>query len=101
MANTSTEKQMVWNVYFRRADEDWQLQRSIPPIIVETFEKNGKTAPGNEWYGDHETLDLSEGRAAMLVLQNQTLGLESTYKFEERTHNPRNPVPVIFNCTLR
>ena len=61
---------LVWNIYFKDENEAWQWQGSIPPLIVETFEKDGKTSPGDQWYNEDEPLDLSEGRAAMKVLRN-------------------------------
>jgi len=92
----------VWNVYFRNKKNgvlDWEWQYSIPPLVVETYVKDGKTSPGDQWYGDHQTLDLAEGRAAMQVLANQRIGFESRYALEERkNHEPREPVPVTFNC---
>ena len=102
----------VWNVYFREKEfslslddlsvsEDWKWQCSIPAIVVETVEKDGKTFPGDQWYNDGDELDLGEGRAAMRVLQNQRIGLESRYAWEEsKDSEPREPVPVTFNCKL-
>jgi len=97
----------VWNVYFRQLttnrneDGEWQWQWSIPPMIVETFEKDGKTSSGDRWYNDGNKLDLAEGRAAMLVLQNQKMGFESRYEWEENTDSKtQKPVAVTFNCKL-
>ena len=94
----------VWNVYFRKQvsySEDWKWQCSIPAMVVETFEKDGKTFSGDQWNNDSDELDLAEGRAAMLVLRNQRIGLESRYAWEEsKDSEPREPVPVTFNCKL-
>ena len=102
----------VWNVYFREkgfslslddlsVSEDWEWQCSIPAMVVETVEKDGKTIPGDQWYNDGDEPDLGEGRAAMLVLQNQRIGLESRYAWEPRKKGEaREPVPVTFNCKL-
>jgi len=102
----------VWNVYFREKEfslslddlsvsEDWEWQCSIPATVVETVEKDGKTFPGDQWYNDGDELDLGEYRAAMLVLQNQRIGLESRYAWEESKDNKaRKAVPVTFNCKL-
>ena len=95
----------VWNVYFRELtinrNAEWEWQCSIPAIVVETVEKDGKTFPGDQWYSDGDELDLAEGRAAMLVLRNQRTGLESRYEWEEsKDGKARESVPVTFNCKL-
>jgi len=94
----------VWNVYFRLLGNetiDWEWQCSIPAMVVETVEKDGKTFPGDQWYNDGDELDLAEGRAAMLVLRNQRIGLESRYEWEPREKGEaRKAVPVTFNCKL-
>lgn len=94
----------VWNVYFRLPGNEtigWEWQCSIPAMVVETVEKDGKTIPGDQWYNDGDEPDLGEGRAAMLVLQNQRIGLESRYAWEPRKKGEaREPVPVTFNCKL-
>ena len=93
----------VWNVYFRDTKNgvpDWEWQCSIPPLVVETFEKDGKTSPGDQWYNDGDELDLAEGRAALQVLWNQGVGMEGRYALEEckKDSEPLEPVPVTFNC---
>ena len=93
----------VWNVYFREKEfsEDWEWQCSIPATVVETVERYGKTFSGDQWYNDGVEPDLGEYRAAMLVLQNQRIGLESRYAWEPRKKGEaREPVPVTFNCKL-
>ena len=95
----------VWNVYIRLPgnddDIDWEWQCSIPALVVETVEKDGKTFSGDPWHNDGVELDLGEGRAAMQVLQNQRFGLESRYAWEPRKKgDAREPVPVTFNCKL-
>ena len=99
------DKDKVWNVYSKLpfgGAEDWELQCSIPAIVVETVERDGKTIPGDQWwYDDGNELDLGEYRAAMLVLQNQRIGLESRYAWEESKYNKaRKAVPVTFNCKI-
>ena len=91
-----------WNIYFRKDEnEDWQWQGSIPPLIVETFEKDGKTSPGDQWHHEDHPLDLSEGRAATLVIRNQRMGLESRYALEATNGaRDREPSLIIFNCKL-
>ena len=71
-------------------------------MVVETFEKNGVTSPGDQWYSDGP-LDLGEGRAATLVLRNQRYGLDSRYALEDHGLSPQRTPPretVTFSVTL-
>ncbi len=100
MAKNPTEKSMVWKVYTRTNDnDDWEWSCSVPPLILDTFEMNGETSPGGQWYGQFEPVDLSEGQVALIVLRNKTIGLHSYYALvKDDRPQPREPLAVTFNC---
>ena len=100
MVKNPTEKSMVWKVYIRTNDnDDWKWSCSVPPLILDTFEMNGETSPGGQWYGQCEPVDLSEGQVALIVLRNKAIGLQSYYALKEDDRpQPREPQAVTFNC---
>ena len=102
----------VWNVYFRLPSDDgeWQFEGFVPQTVVETFEMDGETFPGDQYDSKFPgILDIGELMAARWVCRNQRrtktqLGVESYYSLGipgngliKRTGKPTS---VIFNCKL-
>ena len=95
----------VWNVYFRLPSDDgeWQFEGFVPQTIVETFEMDGETSPGDQWHNDGLEFDIGEGLAAQWVCRNQRMGIESRYDLGKPGNGMKRtgkPTSVTFNCKL-
>ena len=101
------DKDKVWNVYFRLPSDDgeWQFDGFVPQMIVETFETDEGTSPGDQFDNKFPgILDIGELLAARWVCRNQSMGIESRYHLGKPGNGlikrTGKPTSVIFNCKL-
>ena len=105
------DKDKVWNVYFRLPSDngEWQFEGFVPQTVLETFDMDGETFPGDRWhnyqlYNHDGEFDLGEGLAAQRVHRNLLRNIESRYELGKPGNGlikrTGKATSVTFNCKL-